>query len=209
MSITLTCSSCAGPAPIMALITLLGLYTLVNAIPQVALPINAQVPPVARTSTPFRFTFSASTFTSSSGTISFSLQDAPSWLQLDGDNRTLFGTPGSTDTGPATVNLTATDETGVANVQFTLVVSNSPGPQLKKPVSDQITSFGTASSLTSLAMYPSSPFSFTFAQGTFSNNGGPQYYYADQRTIHLSRRGSLSMELALGSLGRRPNGLLY
>jgi hypothetical protein len=63
---------------------------LAIAAPTITFPINSQVPPVARVSMPFMFTFSASTFSGSSS-LDYTLSSAPTWLSLDGSTRTLLG----------------------------------------------------------------------------------------------------------------------
>lgn len=70
----------------------------VDAIPTVAFPLKSQVPPVARISKPFSYTFLNSTF-SSTLPRSYTLSNAPSWLFLDSSTRTLSGTPSVSDVG--------------------------------------------------------------------------------------------------------------
>lgn len=148
---------------------------LVSAAPTLSFPINSQVPPVARTGEPFTFVFSATTFTSASGSdLSYSLVDPPSWLSLDSASRTLSGTPqDSDDTSNAvigvSVTLVATDATGSASDNATLVVSRSPGPVVQIPISEQIQGFGDFSEPSSILYDPDVPFEFTFADDTFSD----------------------------------------
>ncbi|ROV88941.1 hypothetical protein VPNG_10201 [Cytospora leucostoma] len=158
---------------------------VIEAAPTVSFPINSQVPPVARIAKPFSFTFSASTFTSSSSSaLSYQLQDPPSWLSLDSDHRTLYGTPQDDDvaTGEVvgvSVILVATDSTGSISHNATLVVSRDTGPTVEVAVSEQIQSFGTYSEPASILQYPDTPFKFTFAQDTFSDPKTPELnYYA-------------------------------
>lgn len=157
---------------------LLILATSVGAAPGITFPINSQVPPVAQVAKPFSFVFSSFTFTSNTPSINYILKNPPQWLQLDGASRTLSGTPGSGDVGAAIITLTATDSTGSTDMTSTLVVSASPGPSLGIPAWEQLSSFGTISNQTTLALYPSTPFSFSFKPETFSNTNGDTVFYA-------------------------------
>jgi Putative Ig domain len=158
--------------------TLLYLFTVVEAVPRATFPINAQVPPVARVSELFSFSFSASTFSSDIPILNYTLSNAPAWLRLDGGNRAFSGTPTLDDVGPVTVQLTATDFSGSAEMDATFVVSANPSPQLGRPISDQLRAFGSNSGPSSIRLYPASPFSFSFSKDMFIGNGGELVYYA-------------------------------
>ncbi|KAI9778793.1 MAG: hypothetical protein M1839_007883 [Geoglossum umbratile] len=162
----------------MAAVAILSLFTLVGAVPRVTLPINAQVPPVARVSEPFDFSFSASTFSSEIQILNYTLSNAPAWLRLDGRSRIFSGTPTQGDVGPVTVQLTATDTSGSAMMDATLVVSANPSPQLGRPLSDQLKTFGPSLGSSTIQLYPASPFSFVFSKDTFVSRGGELTYYA-------------------------------
>ncbi|KAI9847134.1 MAG: hypothetical protein M1838_000991 [Thelocarpon superellum] len=157
---------------------LLASTTQVMGNPQAALPVNAQVPPVGRVANPYHFTFSASTFTTTLGALQYNLSNAPPWLQLDGPSRTFSGTPSLQDVGPSNVTLSAQDDSGTTDMQVTFLVSSAPGPALQKPLEKQLASLGPQASPSSLLLYPSSPFNFTFASDTFTNPGGNLSYYA-------------------------------
>ena len=167
----------------MATWTTIGLSFLVSAeiaaaIPSFTFPINSQVPPVARTSKPFNFTFSSTTCTSDSPPIQYTLSDAPVWLQLDSTSRTFSGIPDPEDTGPATFHLLAADTTGSASIPVTLVVSSDLGPGLGRPVADQLPPLSTVEGHDSLLLHPSSPLSLSFATNTFTNTNQSTTYYA-------------------------------
>lgn len=159
----------------LVLLTLSRAAAVVQAAPTVSFPVNSQVPPVARISQPFSFIFSSSTFTSSSAsTLSYSLTDPPSWLSIDSDSRTLYGTPQDGDVAAGTVVgvpivLVATDSTGSTSQNATLVVSRDAGPTVEIPVSDQIQSLGAYSDPASILQYPENPFKIAFAQDTFTD----------------------------------------
>ncbi|KAE8445303.1 hypothetical protein EG329_013541 [Mollisiaceae sp. DMI_Dod_QoI] len=157
---------------------------LVDAIPTITFPINSQVPPVARFSEPFLYTFSSSTF-SSTLPLTYTLIDAPSWLSLDNDTRTLWGTPTTDSLGTGIVlgvsfGLTASDTSGSITLNTTLVVSKSPAPKIAVPLSTQLQAFGTVSEPSTLLYHPSTPFKISFDPGTFSFNSisAGIFYYA-------------------------------
>ncbi|KAI9678131.1 MAG: hypothetical protein M1817_006075 [Caeruleum heppii] len=154
---------------------LLIIIAAVDALPSITFPINSQLPPVARVSQPFRFTFSESTFSSSGSSLTYQLSAAPTWLQLDGASRTLLGTPSQADVGNPQVSLTATDSEGSVSMDVTVAVTSDPGVEVKKPLSDQLPALGNVSSPNSLSMYASAPFDFSLAPDTFS---GGTYRYA-------------------------------
>ena len=157
---------------------LLALAATIKASPSISFPINSQVPPVARISKPFQFTFSASTFTSSVPAIDYSLSDSPGWLQIDSAGRTLFGTPGTNDEGPVIFHVVATDDTGAASLPVTLIVSAAQGPGLGVIASQQLPAFGTFSAPDNLLLYPSAPLSVALHPDTFTNTDEKTVYYA-------------------------------
>ena len=148
------------------------------ATPRINLPINAQVPPVARVNRPFHFVFSESTFTSPAATINYTLSDSPRWLALDGPSRTFSGTPAAGDIGSVVMALIATDETGVGTMAVTLVVSTDSGPGLGLPVANQLPAYGAFSSPETIVLPPSSALSLSFSSSTFTNTNSETVYYA-------------------------------
>ncbi|KAI1773568.1 hypothetical protein F4818DRAFT_116023 [Hypoxylon cercidicola] len=157
--------------------------TLAGAAPIDYFPINSQLPPVARISQAFEFTFSPLTFFSPSN-ITYHLENAPTWLSIDSSSRRLFGTPSDDDVPPGEVvgipiQLVAEDRTGSTTMRPTLVVSRNPPPQVVVPIAEQLPAFGTYIAPSSLHLHPSKPFSFTFAKDTFktgSGDGGLNFY---------------------------------
>ena len=165
----------------MKMITLLALLALAyftTAAPSIVFPLNSQVPPVAQASQPFQFVFSESSFSSASSSISYSLNNAPQWLQLDSASRTLSGIPAIQDAGPLVVNLTATDATGSLTTQVTLVVATESGPSLGTSVAEQLSSHPGYSDPDTIILSPASPLSLTFVPGTFTNTNASTVYYA-------------------------------
>lgn len=158
--------------------------TIINAIPTITFPLNSQVPPVARISKPFLYTFSTSTF-SSTLPLTYALSDAPSWLSLDNDTRTLSGTPASDileagDLLGVSFGLTASDTSGSITLNTTLIVSKNPAPEIAIPLSTQLQSFGTFSQPSTVLYHPSTPFKINFDSKTFSFGGSSssRFYYA-------------------------------
>ena len=156
---------------------------LSGAAPSISFPINSQVPPVARIGQPFSFIFSPSTFSSPSP-ITYSLANPPPWLSVDSAARRLFGTPSEADVGPGQVvgvpvALVATDPSGSATLDATLVVSRSPGPRVHLPFERQVPHFGVFSGPSSVLTSPQTEFTFDLAADTFLDpSGSPLSYYA-------------------------------
>ena len=168
---------------ILRTILLLPLYVqAVAGQPTIAFPFNAQLPPVARIGSLFTYSFAAHTFQSDSN-ISYSLGDHPSWLSLEGENRRLYGIPEDETVPPGqvvgqTVQIIATDDTGSATMDSTVVVSRGSGPTVEIPISDQIKQFGDYSAPSSILSYPATEFKYTFDQSTFQHKPGMINYYA-------------------------------
>ena len=162
-----------------------------NSLPTVSFPINSQLPPVARVGQFFTYSFSPYTFQSDdNGNITYSFGDHPDWLSLDNNGRLLSGTPADTQVPPGdvvgqTVEIIATDDTGSATLNATVVVARHPGPQIQVPISAQISNFGNYSAPSSLLSYPSTAFSFTFSPDTFTSQPGLNYYAASENNSPL------------------------
>ncbi|KAI4191188.1 MAG: hypothetical protein L6R41_000234 [Letrouitia leprolyta] len=160
------------------LIVLLALPCQIVAAPTTRLPINSQVPPVARTSRPFNFAFADTTFSSSAGSIEYAIADAPAWLQLDSLTRTFSGTPGPKNAGSFDFGLVATDNTGSTRMPVTLVVSSSQGPGLGTPVNEQLSVQSGFQAPDTLLLPHSSALSISFSPGTFTGTSHDTVYYA-------------------------------
>jgi hypothetical protein len=172
----------------MILFAITILDSLTDAIPTITYPLNSQVPPVARLSKAFSYTFSRSTF-SSDLPMTYTLSGAPSWLFLDSSTRTFSGIPTINDIGAGTitvvdVELTASDQSGSVNLNSTFVISRNPAPVISIPLSSQLPSFSTFSAPSTLLLHPSAPFEFKFEPGTFSEIGSNRslFYYATTST---------------------------
>lgn len=164
---------------IAALVLLLLAFSVsVDGTPSINLPINAQVPPVARPNEAYNFVFSDSTFSWAGSSIKYSLTNNSGWLQLDSSGRVFSGTPGSSDAGSIVVSLVATDDTGSNSMSVTFVVSADPGPGLGTSVAEQLPAFGPVPSPDSLSFAPSSALSLSFSPATFTNTNANTVYYA-------------------------------
>lgn len=157
---------------------LLALTKTIAAAPAIGLPINSQVPPVARVSKDFQFVFAESTFISSAKSMEYTLSGSPAWLSLDPGSRTLSGIAPAEAAGPVFLRLVASDETGSTAMEITLIVSADPGPGLGTPVSDQLATQGAFSAPDSFMIARSGPLSLFFSKSTFTNTNEKTVYYA-------------------------------
>lgn len=158
------------------------LILLARGEPQIAFPLNSQLPPVARIGDPFSFYLSRDTFQSDTN-ITYSLGEHPSWLEVDSSEGRLYGTPRDDAVPPGsvvgqTVEIIATDDNGSATMNSTLVVSRRRPLTVVKSMEEQISNFGHHSAPTSLVSYPSVDFSFTFDSNTFDGQSDEVDYYA-------------------------------
>ncbi|KAG8624709.1 hypothetical protein KVT40_007776 [Elsinoe batatas] len=145
-------------------LVILGFIATALAVPRIAFPFNAQVPPAARTAEPYSFQFAAATFGGSSD-LAYTLVDAPSWLRL-GTQRRLTGTPSASDVGTQTFGLRASDDTGSALLNCTLVVGSGSGPKVQDEAQSQLS--GRLSAPGTLSLYPGDAFTQQFSDQTFS-----------------------------------------
>lgn len=151
--------------------------------PTVAFPFNAQLPPAARIGSLFAYSFPPHTFQSDDSNLTYSLGKHPSWLSLEGSERRLYGIPedASVPSGEVvgqSVQIIATDDSGSATMDATIVVSRDPGPTIKSPISEQIKQFGDYSAPSSILSYPATAFKYTFDNNTFQRKPGRIHYYA-------------------------------
>src|SRR5712671_64892 len=106
----------------------------------VPIPLDEQLPPVARINHPYSWTFAESTFRSPSNpSLRYSLSSHSKWLSLDPANRTLSGTPTPDDEGTLRVEIQATDPTtsDSALSSVLLCVTPQPAPVITLPISSQ------------------------------------------------------------------------
>ncbi|EED23949.1 transmembrane glycoprotein, putative [Talaromyces stipitatus ATCC 10500] len=163
----------------LAVMLLLMLANIVDAIPTPNYPINSQLPPVARVSQPFNFTFSGGTFINSGTGLQYSLSNAPSWLKVDTTSQTLYGTPSTNDAGAPQFLLVAADQSGSASMSVTLVVSSESGPRTGKSLLPQLAKSGSTSGPATVFMHPGQAFTINFdPKEIFANTQANTVYYA-------------------------------
>ena len=166
----------------------LGFLSLVQAIPQLTFPVNAQVPPLAVVSEPFSFTFSPSTFSYDSPSISYSISNnTPSWLAFNASTRTFSGTPSSGDVGNFTFTLSANDTAGTASGEVTFLVVESDGVTIGQDIDSQLVGFGGVDGNGGIVLSSQKAFTWEFAQDTFKTTNTPvSTYYAVSTGISFS-----------------------
>lgn len=115
-------------------LVVLTLISAVNAVPAANYPVNAQLPPLARSQSSSlvrhvrqrRLRYNI-----------FALK-APSWLQLNSSSRTLYAAPGREDLESVQFDLVGSDHSASANIGVTLVISKEQGPEPGKPLLPQL-----------------------------------------------------------------------
>jgi len=157
----------------------LGSLSLVYAIPQLAFPIKAQIPPLGIVGQPFSFTFSPSTFSYDAPSISYTISNTSSWLSFDDSTCTFSGTPTSSDVGNLSFILNATDDTGTAADYVTFIIVQNDGITMGRDVTSQLDGFGGVDGAGGIVLNNEKPFTWQFDQDTFKSGSVPiQTYYA-------------------------------
>ncbi|KAF8631868.1 hypothetical protein AX15_002138 [Amanita polypyramis BW_CC] len=129
--------------------------TIVHAIRlSVVVPLDEQVPPIARIGRPFSWTFSSNTFDSASGPLSYTASNLPPWLAFDSQTRTFHGTPEAKDEGNPRITVTAINGDSSVSSSVELCATPYPAPVLNTPISAQFRSANPSlSSVFTLAPY--------------------------------------------------------
>ena len=152
---------------------------LACATPQVNYPLSLQYPPVARIGEPFSFQFAPTTFSSDSENLQYSLAGNPPWLLLDGDSRTLLGTPQASDIGTANFTINAAGQGGaVASMESHLFVSAADEPTAKDDVSTALSAAGDISRHNTVTVKPLKHFNISFPSDTFDSHNVSLSYFA-------------------------------
>lgn len=168
-------------AALTIILVALQLASLACGKPNLAFPLNAQLPLAARLDNFFTYSFSPHTFESSSNITYTFGENHPSWLSIESANRRLYGTPKDADVTDGEVvgqkvDIVATDDTGSTTMDSTLVISRKPAPAVEISLEDQIKNFGNFSAPSSVLSYPATEFRYSFNQDTFGKNSGLNYY---------------------------------
>ena len=104
---------------------------------------------------------------------------SPSWLEFDPSTRTFSGTPSSTDIGTFTLELNAHDNDGTAAGNLTLLVVEDDGISVGLNVTTQLESFGGVDGTGGIVLTSLKPFTWKFAEDTFTSSKLPvEHYYA-------------------------------
>ncbi|KAF8159660.1 hypothetical protein B0H34DRAFT_796883 [Crassisporium funariophilum] len=112
---------------------------VISATPSVtvALPLENQLPLIARVGIPFSWTFSPFTFNSSDGPLRYTTSLLPAWLTFDDTSQTFRGTPSAADEGNPEITVTAHASSSSTSSKFAMCVTHYPPPVLSIPIADQ------------------------------------------------------------------------
>ena len=151
--------------------------TISSALPQIALPFNSQVPPVARVGHDYEFQLSATTFESPRTISQYVLKSAPAWLSLDSSPRTLSGKPALNDVGSSNFKITALDNDGSTDMPVTLVVVESQAPKGPQDISEYLAKAGSLAGPSNLAIGANCAFHIDFPLELFVDSTGQKLFY--------------------------------
>lgn len=164
---------------ILPLILLIPPFFLLKtfATPSPNFQLSSQIPPLAVASSHYSFQFAGTTFTSSDLTdIAYSLQDAPDWLHVNSRSRTIEGSPTLGDVGEVAFQVVATDASGSASMQLTLVVTSDNRVESPDSIKDQLDRFGVLANGDSLTYRTTESFTITFQPDTFRGADNAVYF---------------------------------
>ncbi|KAF9266807.1 hypothetical protein L218DRAFT_955919 [Marasmius fiardii PR-910] len=101
------------------------------------IPLDDQLPAIARVGQYYNWTFSPNTFTSTSSISHYTASPLASWLSFDATTLSLYGTPTSKDKGFPDVTITAHDSESSASSWCNIYVTDSPPPVLNSTLEKQ------------------------------------------------------------------------
>lgn len=160
------------------LLPVIAVVTIAAAAPQIVLPFNSQVPPVARVSQPYNFTFAITTFKSSGAGLQYSINSGPAWLQFDAPALTLWGTPGTADAVTTSFNIIASDSSGSTSMHCTLVVTTNPAPTSSQDISAALNQAGNVTGPSRLLAHPRQKFRIGFSTNSYNSHGKDLSFYS-------------------------------
>ncbi|KAG7093553.1 hypothetical protein E1B28_007223 [Marasmius oreades] len=164
-----------------------------------SIPLDNQLPGIARVGQYYNWTFSPNTFTSTSSIFRYTASPLVEWLSFDPTTLSLYGTPTDKDKGFPDVTITAYDSDSSASSWCNIYVTDAPPPALNITLEKQ---FHAGNPSLSSVFIPSSestfarfgeptlriPFGWSFSIGfdslTFTNE------YQNVRYAVLQRDGS-------------------
>jgi hypothetical protein len=143
----------SGSGLVLALVLLLVYPILVSSTTptattvQVSIPIQSQLPPVARVGQPYSWSFSSSTFNqsvirkgaASNSSFNYVATGLPSWVHFNPSSRSFSGTPQIKDIGttkPITIKGTAGSSSATDNFQIS--ITSNPPPTINVTLASQI-----------------------------------------------------------------------
>ncbi|KAK1222104.1 polarity establishment/cellular polarization [Marasmius sp. AFHP31] len=161
---------------------------LTSAKVTVNIPLDNQLPLIARVGQFYNWTFSPNTFTSTASSISqFTASPLADWLSFDANTLSLYGTPQDKDVGFPDVTITAHDSDSSASSWCNIYVTDSPPPAPSVTLEKQFYQGNPALSSVFLPSPNSAlahtnqptlriPFKWSFSIGFLSNTftNGPQ-----------------------------------
>lgn len=155
------------------MVTLILLFVLHVAAIYVGWPMDEQLPNVARIGQTYLFTLASITYRSSvEGSITYTVEDLPTWLSFDSSSRTFSGTPSSSDVESFYISLTGTDsaDNSTLSNSYEMLVSNSTGIELSSSdvMFTEIAQYGQTNGQDGLVVLEGELFSVEFSTSVFS-----------------------------------------
>ena len=157
-------------------------------------PLNQQFPPVGRVDQDYTWTVSPQTFSSLSGSLTYTATGLPQWLSFSNSTMSFTGHPSSTDVGSCPIYLTATMDNGeqFGSDSINMTVTSRSGPvTIHDPISKQFVS--NNSTITSCYPYPATSSNYPGARvppgWSFSMGFEPSTFTAPTRVFYYAALG--------------------
>ncbi|CCH43557.1 hypothetical protein BN7_3109 [Wickerhamomyces ciferrii] len=154
--------------------------SMIRAAPREGFPFDEQLPTVARVDSDYWYQLSNETFISSTGEVTYSIENQPSWLEFDPTSRILSGTPSEDDaTEAAKFTLVGEDGDSTISKEYSIVVSKNKGPVPSDnyTVLSQLSDFGQTNGQNGLVLSPGKIFNVSFDTKTFDSDDTVKAYY--------------------------------
>lgn len=133
-----------NPMLVPLLFVLSSVMTVYTSPLAVVIPLDRQLPLIARINQPFSWSFCSRTFGPDNGMLTYSTSSLPNWLSFDAATMTFHGTPSAEDEGNPKIMVTASDSSTSVYSTFSFCVTPFPPPTLKRSISEQFTASNTA-----------------------------------------------------------------
>lgn len=157
---------------------LLTLLATADAAPTNSYPLALQYPPLIQQNVPYQYTLPSDTFTSSTSTVIYSVDNLPDWLAFDSNSRTISGTPNPfASPGSIWFDIIGTDDSGTTSVNSSLILTNATVASLSSSLilSEELRTAGSLASSNTIVLKPSQPFHISFPTTSFNGSGIVQY----------------------------------